>query len=67
MSKDKIRVHMKLLPETVEKIDRIRDVKKQPRGVCVDEVFAKQKEPKLTPRLAIKKLGEFIEENTKEK
>lgn len=46
MSKDKVRLHTRVLPETIEKIDRIRDVKKQPRGVCIDEAFAKIKELK---------------------
>jgi hypothetical protein len=43
---DKVDVHMKWLPETVAKVDRIRKVKKQPRGVCIDELVAKAKEPK---------------------
>ena len=46
MSNDKVRLHTRVLPETVEKIDRLRDVKKQPRGVCIDELVAKAKEPK---------------------
>jgi len=46
MSEDKVHVHMKLLPKTVEKIDRLRKVKSQPRGVLIDDVIEKQKEPK---------------------
>lgn len=46
MSEDKIHVHMKLLPETVDKIDRLRKVKSQPRGVLIDDVVEKIKEPK---------------------
>lgn len=42
----RVRICLTVLEETVEKIDLLKKVKSKPRGMIIDEVMAKQKEPK---------------------